>query len=361
MRARYYIILWIIIIFCIVIITEAFRPVQYTFFYSKRLGKLQKQLFNEYYIKNNATNWNIYLPNGYNFIEKELKNIKVSYKGYGKYIFGINGCDWIVSKNGLWILLCKEFTRDKAKNLMPESYILYDNDDKNLLKKNFRNETYIIKKNIQRKNGIKITRNLNEILNSESDNFKIAQKYIDNTFLVKNRKLNIRIYMLVIYRKFKHIYLYRDGKCIYTSKEYSNNIHDKESNITSYNMSHDIYNAYPYSLDELNHYILKNNNLNIDIWFKIKDLISLVGKACIPIITKSNNIKLATTYQLFGADILLDHDLNPYILEINKGPDMQVRCEKDRTLKYAIYEDIYSKLKIIKTNRPNKFMKIKIN
>ena len=47
--------------------------------------------------------------------------LKVNFKiknADNKYVFGINGCDHIVSKNYLWFLL-KEYGRSQAGKLMP--------------------------------------------------------------------------------------------------------------------------------------------------------------------------------------------------------------------------------------------------
>jgi hypothetical protein len=363
MRKRFYIPLILLIITSIIIIYICLRipyiNTNFKYFYSNRIGKIHKETFETYNIINDNTNWNIYLPNGYNNIEKELKIIKTDNYGYNKYIFGINGTDWFVSKNGLWYILKEQYGRDNASLLMPESYLLYDKDDVNHLKKIFNNEYYILKKNIQRKTGLKITNKLSDIVNGNKEGFKVVQKYMHNVFLVNGRKLNIRIYILIVYKNHKHIYIYKDGKCIYTNKKYNNDITDFESNITSYKMDYSIYNSNPYSIDELNRYIKEVYNIEIDIFEKIKELMKQVCYAIKNYISKSDNIQKSTTYQLYGVDILLDNNLNPYILEMNKGPDMHIRCEKDKILKTGIYEDIYGILKIINKNN-NKFIKLHI-
>jgi hypothetical protein len=350
-----FIILFIIITTYLIIISKC----EYKYYYSKRMNKLQRELFNDNNITSDNSAWNIYIPNGYNNIEQELRTIVAPYKGYNKYIFGVNGCDWVVSKNGLWAILRNKYGRDKARYIMPESYILHSSDEVKLLKGIFNNDIYILKKNIQRKNGLKITSDYNEILNGYKNGYKVAQKYITNVFLVNNRKLNIRVYMLIIHGVYKHMYIHRDCKCIYTNKEYNDDIRDFESNITSYNMDYVIYNQNPYSIEELNDYINKKHNIDVDIFGKIMKLMELVAVACKDKIYKSSNIKYARTYQLFGADIILDDNLVPYILEINKGPDMKIRCERDKILKEKVYRDVYGKLGIVKNNK-NNFSKLRI-
>ena len=358
----YYLSALLIIIIIIYICIEYFVSNNYYYYNSGRMNKIQKDLFENNKIEYNEKKWNIYIPNGYNFIDIELSKLKLNNNGKGKYIFGLYGCDWIVSKNGLWYLLVMRYGRDKARYIMPETFILHDDDDINTLKENFGNgnnliETFILKKNIQRKNGLKITNNKNEILNGLKNEYKVAQKYIKNTYLVNGRKLNIRIYILVIYKRYIHFYLHRDTKCIYTNKEYKDDINDFESNITSYNMDYVIYDKNPFSIEELNEFIYKKDGIKIDIFDKIKELMKLVSGACTKHLKKNNNIKNATAFQLFGIDILLTKDLIPYILEINKGPDMKIRCQRDKLLKEKVYDDIYDKIGIIK-NKNNKFIKL---
>ena len=65
----------------------------------------------------------------------------------------------------------------------------------------------------------------------------------------------------------------------------------------------------------------------INLMFKIKtDRLSNEIKNKI---FKSRNIRRHTTFQLFGCDIILDQNLNPYILEFNKGPEMTPKNDED--------------------------------
>ena len=363
LKHYYYLSALLIIIIIIYICIEYFVSINYYYYNSGRMNKIQKDLFENNKIEYNEKKWNIYIPNGYNFIDIELSKLKLNNNGKGKYIFGLYGCDWIVSKNGLWYLLVMKYGRDKARYIMPETFILHDDDDINTLKNNFSNsnnliETFILKKNIQRKNGLKITNNKNEILNGLKNEYKVAQKYIKNTYLVNGRKLNIRIYILVIYKRYIHFYLHRDTKCIYTNKEYKDDIDDFESNITSYNMDYVIYDKNPFSIEELNEFIYKKDGIKIDIFDKIKELMKLVSSACTKYLKKNNNIKNATAFQLFGIDILLTKDLIPYILEINKGPDMIPRDDIDKSMKKNVQEDMFKIVGILPESDINSFYEI---
>ena len=79
------------------------------------------------------------------------------------------------------------------------------------------------------------------------------------------------------------------------------------------------------------------------------ELADLVFKAT------NNNDVLGTTAKL---RVSLDNDLNVYLLELNKGPDMTSKNDKDYVLKYRIYEDLLNKIGIIKHNKKNMFENI---
>ena len=66
-------------------------------------------------------------------------------------------------------------------------------------------------------------------------------------------------------------------------------------------------------------------------------------------------IKNNLTFQLFGTDIAPDEKLNVHLIEINKGPDMSGKDERDRKLKFNVVEDIFEKVGVISNNKTNNF------
>ena len=93
---------------------------------------------------------------------------------------------------------------------------------------------------------------------------------------------------------------------------------------------------------------------------KIKQTISLLASVIIQPVCNLAKLNSNTTFQLFGMDILLDEKLDPFILELNKGPDMNPKDERDEYFKTKILEDVFDKTSIIKTKRKNLFKQIYI-
>ena len=136
-----------------------------------------------------SKNWDIYLPCGYNNVEKELKSIKVS--NDKQIVFGIKGCDRIVSKNGIWRLLVNKYGRSHAKKFMPDTYLMQDKENLFVFQKNYHpSKLYIMKKNIQRQKGLKITRNLEEILQNSGDSsdYRVVQELLQDPFILNGRR-----------------------------------------------------------------------------------------------------------------------------------------------------------------------------
>ena len=323
---------------------------------SKKLGTINSEIFIDNNIKKDNNNWDIYIPCGYNNVEKELLsiNLKNNINNTTKFIYGINGCDTIVSKNKIWDSLVKCFGREEASNFMPESYVLHKSNDMNMFRKKFKsNQIYILKKNVQRKEGLKLTSNLNVILESVLDNYRVVQLYLTNLYLINKRKVNLRIYLLIVIKnKQKYFYVSKLGKCIYTKKEYSNNNFDFESNITSYNLDMNVYKTNPRSFEELFKYLDQKKSNSTILSNNLYNLMKNISECLSSHVYQSDNLLNTTSFQLFGADVIFDNNLKPYLLEFNKGPDMIPRDEQDKIMKKRVQEDMFRIVGILPNNNP---------
>ena len=303
-------------------------------------------------------NWDLYVPCEYTNIESELQKLNPNNKN--QYIFGIEGCDKMVAKDLLWYYFKQKFGINYASNYLPETYILDNKKDMTIFKKNFNSKNiYLLKKNIQRKLGIKITKDLKEILNARNDGFVIVQKYLDDLYLINKRKINLRIYLLVTCKDGNsRWYISTLGKCIYTNKDYdSTNIKDPEIHLTSLNLKNDIYNTNPINLNELEEYI------GTYTYQKLFTLILLNGKQCKNcfknLVCTEKRFNDNISFQLFGLDYVFTKNMKPYLLEMNKGPAMKYVNEKDRKLKEKVHADIFDIIGLVKyKNIKNDFIEI---
>ena len=326
----------------------------------KKIKGIIKDIFDKNEITKDNTNWDIFIPCGYTNLEKELKTLKLFNKK--QKIFGISGCDKIVSKNNLWKLLKNEYTWDKASTIMPGTYVFSDDDDMQRFSKKFsKNNIYILKKNLQRKKGLRISNNYYNILNSKYDKFKLIQEFKES-YLINNRKFNLRYYLLIISKNDKiSIYLHKYNKILYAKENVSKDKLNFDSNVTnSYLMDDNLYKNNPFNSEELFKFMkTKESDKNIEkIEKNIKNIFVLFSRAITLYLNTQEHVKKNESFQLFGVDVIIDNKLAPYILEVNKGPDLKAKNDRDKKLKTKVLNDIFSKLELIHQDDYNLFEEI---
>lgn len=326
--------------------------------------------------KDGELDWDIYLPCGYNYVEDEIENIIIRNKD--QKVFAIKGCDKIASKNYLWKILVDNYGVNKASTIMPRTYIISyskNNNGINEFKENYRKgQIYLLKKNIQQKKGILLSKSYEKLMTTinESKNvpngYKVIQEYVDNLYLVKKRKINLRYYLLIICKKgVKKGYLYKYGKCIYSNKFHDidmKNVTERQLNnetdmfLTSLNLDPKVYDTLPESFRDLEEYMGSHyyNILNTRVVNLFKDMMYAIESN---ICTRSN-IYNNVSFQLFGADIIFDKHLKPFLLELNKGPSMKYITKNDEIMKKELIENIFKKVKIINNdnNVDSKFIEL---
>lgn len=310
--------------------------------------------FEKHGIQQDNNDWNLLLPCAYDNPTSEMKQMPVI-KG-AKY-FMIDNADYIVAKEWLWKNIVKHHGITKACTMMPRSYVLNSDEDiARFLKEYQENKLYILKKNVQRQEGLKITKDKVEIANGKYNQFALAQELLQNPYIIDGRKTNMRFYVLVICHNGEiNVFVHKNGFMYYTPKKFIIGSTDKDVNITTGYIDRKVYEVNPLTHDDLRKYLddnkrklsdieknIRKQGLNISqIYFNriynlIRDIfMAFVGNICID--SKfSNNVM----FQLFGADIAVDNELNPMVMEINKGPDMGAKDKRDSELKHGVVRDI---------------------
>ena len=319
------------------------------------LGGIYKEILNEESVNltQDLSEFNLYYPCGYNGVEKELRALDLGGKT-GQNIFGICGSDTIASKSSLWKVVSEHYGREFASKLIPESWLLKDNREFPLFKQQFTaDKIYILKKNVQRKKGIKLTSDLEEVENAYKSKYVMVQEKHDS-IIINKRRLNLRIYVFVVYKNGKKsVYIHDSAKVLYTSKDVeensSSNSEEFETLITnSYVTDLEIYNKNPLTLNKLLVYLEENRGVNsVAMKQKIYAVLKNVMIALLPKVCNCKNMRDQNMYQMFGADVLIDTKFKPYVLEFNKGPDMKHKDEADYKLKKKVIFDTFEKIGVI--------------
>lgn len=327
--------------------------------------------------KSNNKEWNLHIPCTYNNISNQVSKLNVTDNKQRVYL--IPNADQVVSKSQIWKHIVNKFGRSNAQKFMPLTYILRgkekDNDIK-LLKKEFDSKKiYIMKKDVQRQEGLKITNNLGEILDSNNNKDKtkyvIAQELLQDPYVLNGRKINMRFYLLIVCIDGKMGgYIHRNGFMYYTKDKFKKGSLEFGPNITTGYIDRKVYVENPLTLEDFMVYLdsmsrvrseyekeLMNKNISISklvfkrIYNLMKNILSCTEHVLCP-------DKKGIYFQLFGVDIALSNKLHPQLMEMNKGPDLSVKDERDGQVKRQVQEDILKTLKLVKNQLNNDFIEI---
>lgn len=296
----------------------------------------------------------IFIPCTYDDPEKEISEME---KTKDNYYMIINKCDIFVGKNYLWNFL-KLFYGEQVIKFVPKSYIMYEHDSMEQFKKEYdKNKLYIMKKNVQRQEGIKITKDYDQLINGVKDNFIIIQELMQNPFILNERKINLRVYiLLVIKNDVCSTYVYTNGFVYYTPQFFIKGSVDIDRNVTTGYIDRKVYDENPLTHDDFRKY-LGENKAKI-IFYNVYELIKNIMSPFQQHLVQFQAFPGSTQFQIFGADVAVNDDLSSTLMEINKGPDLGYKDERDKEVKKNLIEDMFNVIGVIQKNIPNKFYRV---
>ena len=256
----------------------------------------------------------------------------------------------------------KELFPGTKFDFLPESYILpneytflKDKMDKNP------NQLWIIKPVASSQGrGIFLTKNISEIPNNYS---MIASRYISNPFLINRKKFDLRIYAFVTSIKPLRIYRFNEGLTRFSANNYNSDKNDRCAHLTNYavnknnknyiqnNQPFEIdYNSSKWTLTSLRQY-LEEHNIDSNLLFdKIDDIIIKTLISC------ENNLVSAISkycafqencFELYGFDILIDDNLNCWLMEVNLSPNLHFDAPIDLKIKGEMIAEIFDIIRIV--------------
>ena len=158
----------------------------------------------------------------------------------------------------------------------------------------------------------------------------IIQKYLDNPLLYKNRKFDIRCFVLL--DSSYNLYFCREGHLKGSSELYNLNNSNKYIHITNHSLQKNSNNFELYEIgNEMSYKDFKNFLINENISLNKFDYMINQMKILIKISFKSVAKKLLKEkqgnilcFEIFGYDFILDKDFKLWILEINNNPGLSI-------------------------------------
>ena len=172
----------------------------------------------------------------------------------------------------------------------------------------------------------------------------VAQRYIENPYLIGGKKFDIRLYVLVTSFSPVVAYLYRSGFARFSHTRYSSDPADIANNFVhltnvAVQKTADNYDARSggkMDLRTLKLLVASRHGLRAtdELFLNIEDIIvrSLLSVQHVMIADKH-------CFELYGYDVLVDDDLKPWLIEINASPSLSANTKDDYHLKKDMLKD----------------------
>ena len=191
----------------------------------------------------------------------------------------------------------------------------------------------------------------------------ILEKYIYNPHLINRRKYDMRIYVLVTGFRPLKIYIYDNGIIRFCSEKYTTDAEKLNNNyihVTNYSVNkaldilrkgeQEIDFEVKWSLLALKGYFLEKKINFEPIWKRIKDIVIKTILSVFDLSTpalKSFKLTSCNLFELYGFDIILDNQLNPWLLECNINPSLNCDMDVDTKVKSKLITDILNIIGLI--------------
>ena len=241
-------------------------------------------------------------------------------------------------------------------SFFPETYVLPN--EYNLFLEQFKKKNTIwIMKPIGRAQGkgIFLFNKISQIsdwkrnvpLNSDAPQAEkyIVQQYILNPYLIGRKKFDLRLYALVMSYFPLVVWIHRSGFCRFSNVVYNQNKEDLNNtfmHLTNHSIqksaeNYDTEQGVKWSVYDLRIYLMTKFNIT-----KIEKLFDDIQDIIIRsfICVSQSMMQDKHSYEIYGFDLLFDHSLKPWLIEVNACPSFSKSNSEDYQIKYDILSDL---------------------
>ncbi|XP_030649110.1 tubulin polyglutamylase ttll6-like [Chanos chanos] len=245
----------------------------------------------------------------------------------------------------------------KEYNIFPRTWCLpADYSDFHSYARARKHKTYICKPETGcQGRGIFLTKSRKDVLPGQHT---ICQVYISRPFLIDGFKFDLRIYVLVTSCDPLRVFLYEEGLARFCTTHYSSptrkNVKDVCMHLTNYainkhskNFVRDDNTGSKRKLSTLNRLLEDMSCDTKKLWADIEDVVIKVLVSALPVLRHNYhtcfpwhaNAASSACFELLGFDVLLDHRLKPWLLEVNHSPSFTTDSRLDREVKDELLYD----------------------
>ncbi|XP_027477305.1 probable tubulin polyglutamylase TTLL9 isoform X3 [Zalophus californianus] len=170
----------------------------------------------------------------------------------------------------------------------------------------------------------------------------VAQRYIENPYLIGGRKFDLRVYVLVMSYLPLRAWLYRDGFARFSNTRFTLSSIDDQyvhlTNVAVQKTSPDYHakKGCKWMLQRFRQYLAsKHGPEAVETLFSDMDNIFVRSLQSVQKVIISDK----HCFELYGYDILIDENLKPWLLEVNASPSLTASSQEDYELKICLLED----------------------
>jgi len=275
---------------------------------------------------------------------QSVYELKINMNKYtGKTFFLTPNNSIIGNKYQLWKTLVNYYGIDGASEVTPYSYLMPD-DYYKYKKEYIPKRKMIFKTNDQRQEGLYVTNSLVPLSMVKQEKFLVAQKFMINPLLYRNRKTTFRLYLILVTTdKGLKAYVYDNGLLYYTKNTYSLQNNKEFYNIASFYDSEKLYaNGYPLTLKSFLQTLHKRNadKLLDTAIEKLRRLVFAIQKPIFDKVYYNGN----RCCEVFGVDFFPSETYNCHILECNIGPGMEPFNKEDGEMRDDLFKNMIQML-----------------
>jgi tubulin---tyrosine ligase len=245
---------------------------------------------------------------------------------------------WVIKPNDLCQGKCIKLCNDKVKILKKmKKYFLgidrtyKDSEDEMKSSINLHKPKKFLASSLQseenkNESGSPEIKKKKVLLTRYMSNSIILQKYLEQPLLYKNRKFDIRMWVIVDHCL--NVYMFKEGHLKASSEEYNGNNMDPFVHLTNYSVQKNSQNFSKYEFgneisfsDFQNFLDFTKSKIKVheDIMPQIKSIIDLSMNSVGKNLNKRNS---NFCFQMFGYDFILDKNFKVWLLEINDNPGL---------------------------------------
>lgn len=301
---------------------------------------VRKEVLDQLDWKHSCVDWNLWLPTlggPKESIEKALLELKTTQAE--ALIGGMPSASNICNKRWLWIRLVLKLGRRKASLIMPETFLPDNSTDLTSLK----TETgpWIVKDASQsRRKGIHLTETIDEAISiSGGDGVWLIQKRLTELLTITDHRFHLRTYLLLVRDAgVLTASLHPWGVVIYAKSKVHDNSYDAWITPASSDWAGPVGapRDLPLLLDSLAAAGLDASTIMGDMGAAIHSAVDAVA----PKLLGNTILQQHRCFELLGVDFVIDHQLKPWLLEINRKPALSPRFADERPKRRQVFSDV---------------------